>query len=119
MLDSTQKRAFTMIELVFVIVILGILAATVIPKLSATRDDAKDAKDCNNIATCVEDMVAEYTAKQSATKSASLACVNAENSTQNSIVFTITADDITVSGAPAMCDYLNTTIQFGGANVSI
>jgi general secretion pathway protein G len=34
------KKAFTMIELIFVIVILGILAAVAVPKLSATRNDA-------------------------------------------------------------------------------
>ena len=35
-----MKRAFTMIELVFVIVVIGILAAIAVPKFAATRDDA-------------------------------------------------------------------------------
>jgi len=38
-----KRNAFTMIEIIFVIVILGILVAVAIPKLSATRDDAKIA----------------------------------------------------------------------------
>lgn len=37
---TIKRKAFTMIELVFVIVVLGILAAVAIPKLAATRDDA-------------------------------------------------------------------------------
>lgn len=36
-----KRHAFTMIELVFVIVIIGILAAVMTPYLTATRDDAK------------------------------------------------------------------------------
>jgi len=35
-----MKKAFTMLELTFVIVIIGILSAIAIPKLAATRDDA-------------------------------------------------------------------------------
>jgi len=46
-----MRSAFSMIELIFVIVILGVLAAVAIPKLSATRDDAKLARTSHAIAT--------------------------------------------------------------------
>ena len=39
-----MKQAFTMIELIFVIIILGILTSIAIPKLNATRDDAENVK---------------------------------------------------------------------------
>ena len=44
-----NKSAFTMIELVFVIVVLGILAAVAIPKLAASRDDAELVKGKSQI----------------------------------------------------------------------
>ncbi|MGP1528311.1 MAG: type II secretion system protein [Campylobacter sp.] len=46
-----MSRAFTMIELIFVIVVLGILAGIAIPKLAATRDDATLAAMRANLAT--------------------------------------------------------------------
>ena len=39
-----MKRAFTMIELIFVIVVIGILASIAIPRFAATRDDAEITK---------------------------------------------------------------------------
>lgn len=36
-----MKKAFTMIELVFVIVILGIIASIAVPKLMAKKVDAE------------------------------------------------------------------------------
>ncbi len=43
-------KAFTVIELIFVIVVLGILAGVAVPRLAATRDDATIAKMRGDIA---------------------------------------------------------------------
>jgi general secretion pathway protein G len=51
-----------MIELVFVIVIIGILAAVAIPKMTATRDDAKIASIASNLNQIMADTAAVYTA---------------------------------------------------------
>lgn len=40
-MNTNNRYAFTMIELVFVIVIIGILSAIALPRLLVTRDDAK------------------------------------------------------------------------------
>ena len=55
-----MRKGFTMVELIFVIVIIGILAGIAIPKLSATRDDAKHAKLISNTQICINDLIAGY-----------------------------------------------------------
>ena len=58
-----MKQGFTMIELIFVIVILGILASVAIPRLAATREDAEISATVANLRTLVSDATAYYTAK--------------------------------------------------------
>nr|WP_321318880.1 type II secretion system protein [uncultured Campylobacter sp.] len=58
-----MKKGFTMIELIFVIVILGILASVAIPRLAATREDAEISAAVANLRTLVSDASAYYTVK--------------------------------------------------------
>ena len=67
-----MKKAFTMIELIFVIVILGILAAVAIPKLAATRTDAKVAALGQEIQSAVQEISQYVTARGGAVNSHAL-----------------------------------------------
>ncbi len=49
--NTNTKKAFTMLELVMVIVLLGILAGIAFPRLVATRDDAVIVKGRNEVST--------------------------------------------------------------------
>ena len=62
-----MKKGFTMIELIFVIVILGILASVAIPRLAATREDAEISAAITNIRTLLSDANAYYVVKGSFT----------------------------------------------------
>jgi len=56
---TIKRLGFSMIELVFVIVILGILAMVAVPKMAATRGDAQIAKGRSDIASIRSAIVSE------------------------------------------------------------
>ena len=118
-----------MIELIFVIVILGILAAVAIPKLAATRDDAKLSKEIANLKTCLSDLGAGYTATGSTGMTAAQsggACTAVTAGTCFSVGVTATSGTAEVSvgstgycaPASALASSLITTHTFGGSAVS-
>ena len=78
-----MRKGFTMIELIFVIVILGVLASVAIPRLAATRDDAEVAKAATNLTTAVSDITAYYTAKGKFESSAQTKFQNITNALKN------------------------------------
>ena len=55
-----NTKAFSMLELVFVIVIIGILATIAIPKLWVTRDDAIITKARTQVATIRSSIINAY-----------------------------------------------------------
>ena len=58
-----MKKGFTMIELIFVIVILGILASVALPRLAGTREDAEISAAVANLRTLLGDAASYYVVK--------------------------------------------------------
>ena len=57
-----MKKGFTMIELIFVIVILGILASVAVPRLAGTKADAEESAAVANLRTLISDANTYYVA---------------------------------------------------------
>jgi len=97
-----MRKAFTMIELIFVIVIIGILTAVAIPKLAATRDDAIHSALMANARTCVNDLISGYKGQ------GNLLSISSVPSCQNAIAkgasITYTSDSVRVSGVDSSID---------------
>ncbi len=106
-----KRSGFTMIELIFVIVILGILAAVAIPKLAATRDDATIAKMATNAATLVSDYGAAYTAAP-AGFDANQTWTNVTGVATETAAGTPTATTTALTTAVLLTDGTNTCVTF-------
>ena len=59
---TSSAKAFTMLELIFVIVVIAIIAAVSIPRLAATKDDALSVAVKNDVANTITSVVATYNA---------------------------------------------------------
>ena len=122
-----MKRAgFTMIELIFVIVILGILAAVAIPKLAATRTDASVSKGATELATIVGELGSFYTAQgtfvgKTAAEVSNVSVNVSATPIADSVVWTYTDDNnnscVTITFNNAADG--NITLAAGGNNAAV
>jgi len=85
------------------------LAAVAVPKLAATRDDAKNAKDCQNVVTCLTDLASTYTATGTA-DSGTKACTDAAS------FISIGTSTAQYDGSIPNCNADTSVVTFGGTS---
>ena len=109
---QSMREAWTVIELIFIIVIIGILAAMALPRLAATRDDAKLATDVSNMALCVREASSKYLASNTHLASGdSKAC---DSVTCFDITYGTNVSDFIVSTNSSAANYCSNVTQLGG-----
>lgn len=77
--SSRDQNGFTLVELLIVVIILAILAAIIVPQLSGTTDDAKQAAydtNISNIRAAIDLYRQQHSAYPGAVTSSGATCIN-------------------------------------------
>jgi len=120
-MTSDNKRGFTIIELLVVVVIIGILAAIAIPKFAMTKDKSRMASvksDLRNTMTAEEAYFADYStfgslSQLQANSNYTLSQGNAGSVTTASNGYTATISNATITSGMTQC-----TVQSGAGATS-
>lgn len=105
-----SRSALTIIEFVFIIVIIGILGAISISKLAGTRDDAKLSAAVSNMSICISDVGAHYAATfQDYTAENHPSSCDKKNTMCYDIVYSVRGQDFNVTTDPTGTDENNDT----------
>jgi len=96
-----MKKAFTMIELIFVIVIVGILSSVAVPKFMSSRDDAMAAFCVKTAQQFVNDLASYYTVHGEFGKVSQMSNISVNDT---DVAFTDDTDFSTTSTGDFYCD---------------
>jgi len=108
-----MRAGWTLIELIFIIVIISILGVVAIGKLSTTRDDAKLSTVISNMHICLTDASNYYTStKRDYSQADHPITCDESNTVCYDIVYSINGQDFNVSTDPTGTDSNNNTHSF-------
>ncbi len=97
-----NKRGFTLVELLAVIVILGIILLIAVPKITSTISNATEASMISSAKMLAASAEREYTVRQTLSNATAITCAD---------VATLSANDYDLTGT-------NCTITFDGSGVA-